>query len=215
MRLVLLPGMNGRTSLYDSLRPHFSDLLTPEWIEPEHNEPLTSYAARLAEQLKPELPFTLGGTSFGGIVAREVAGELGLDSCLLISTVRTPQELPPWWELLRPYAARGEEGLLEAGQNPPPDAPSHAVARWKRLTPPNARFLRWAATAVLNWQPSPAAQAVPTRHLHGDKDDVFPIELVSPDEIIVGGGHVLPITHPEQVRAFLQSAGASSAPVST
>ena len=188
--------MNGRTSLYDKIRPAFDDLLTPEWIEPERNEPLKEYASRVADSLRPLGPIALGGTSFGGIVAREVAGVLGLTACALISTVREPSELPPRWLSFRPFAQNGEDALIEF-------APQEMVARWKRLAPPEARFLRWAACAVSQWQLSDAAWAVETTHLHGDRDDVFPIDHVRPDEIVIGGGHVLPMTHPERVIAFL------------
>lgn len=184
--LVLLPGMNGKTSLYARVWPHFPELITPEWIEPEINEPLVDYAWRFAETLHPQItePCTLGGTSFGGMVAHELAVALGLSSCLLISTVRTPAELPPDWQELRHLAAAGEEALW--GQ-----------PRFK------TRFLCWAAWATLTWELSAGAMAVETRLLHGDLDRTFPLECVQPDQIVVGGGHVLPMTHPEAVVAFI------------
>ncbi|MGC4046419.1 MAG: alpha/beta hydrolase [Armatimonas sp.] len=165
---------------------------------------MTEYARRVAEQLRSELPFTIGGASFGGMVAHEVAGLLGLETCLLLSTVRGPEELPPLWDLLRPYAERGEDAIIEASINPPAGSPPSEVARWRPLGRPAARFQRWSATAILTWQPSLTTQNVRTYHLHGDKDDVFPIELVHPDEVVEGGGHVLPVTHPERVTAFLK-----------
>ena len=93
--LVLLPGMNGKPKLYDWIRPALPELITPEWITPLVEESLVGYARRVAETLRPIGALTLGGTSFGGMVAREVAGALGLDFCVLISTVREPTELPP------------------------------------------------------------------------------------------------------------------------
>lgn len=185
--LILLPGMNGKTSLYARLRPRFPELLTPEWIEPLVNEPLVHYAARLAEVLRPQLtePCVLGGTSFGGMVAQELAPVLGLESCLLISTVRSPAELPQNWHALRPLALAGEEAFL--GQ-----------PRFKN------RFLCWAAWAVLTWEQSPAAARLTTWHLHGDRDTTFPLAQVHPDEIVVGGGHVLPMTHTDAVEAFIR-----------
>ena len=99
--LVLLPGMNGKPRLYDWIRPAFPELLTPEWITPLEGETLVGYAQRVAEMLRPIGPLTLGGTSFGGMVAREVAGALGLEFCVLISTVRDPSELPKRTEVPR------------------------------------------------------------------------------------------------------------------
>lgn len=87
--------MNGKPRLYNWIRPAFPELLTPEWIAPLEGETLVGYAGRVAKMLRPIGPLTLGGTSFGGMVAREVAGALGLESCVLISTVRDPSELTP------------------------------------------------------------------------------------------------------------------------
>lgn len=167
--LVLLPGMNGKPRLYDWIRPAFPELVTPEWIAPLAEEPLVGYARRVAETLRPLRPLTLGGTSFGGMVAREVAGALGLEFCVLISTVRDPSELPP------PSGVRSARNDFEA----------------------------WASLAIRGWELSPEAARVRTFHLHGDRDQTFPIERVQPDVVIVGGGHVLPATHPDEVSAFL------------
>ncbi len=170
--LVLLPGMNGKPKLYDWIRPAFPELLTPEWIAPLADEPLAGYARRVAETLRPIGPLTLGGTSFGGMVAREVAGALGLEFCVLISTVRDPTELPP------PHTNRRARNDFEA----------------------------WAIAAIRGWELSPEAARVRTFQLHGDRDQTFPIAYVKPDVVIVGGGHVLPATHPEAVIAFLRLA---------
>ena len=170
--LVLLPGMNGKPRLYDWIRPAFPELLTPEWITPLEGETLVGYAGRMAETLRPLGSLTLGGTSFGGMIAHEAAGALGLEFCVLISTVRDPSELP------------------------------------KRTEVPHARndFEAWAIQAIRGWELSPEAARVRTFQLHGDRDQTFPIERAQPDVVIVGGGHVLPATHPEAVIAFLRLA---------
>ena len=187
--LILLPGRNGKTSLYARLRPRFPELVTPEWIEPLVDEPLANYAQRMAETLHPQLSegCVLGGTSFGGMVAHEMAPALGLNSCLLISTVRGPSELPANLQALRAHTQAGEAGF-------------EGVPLLKN------RFARWTAWAILTWELSPAAQSVQTWHLHGDLDSTFPIGNVHPDEIVPGGGHVLPMTHPDAVEGFLRRA---------
>jgi hypothetical protein len=164
--------MNGKTRLYDWIRPAFQELITPEWIVPLEGETLVDYARRVAETLRPIGPLTLGGTSFGGMIAHEAAGALGLESCVLISTVRDPSELP------------------------------------RRTETPRARndFEAWAIQAIRGWELSPEAARVRTFHLHGDRDQTFPIERVRPDVVIAGGGHVLPATHPDEVIAFLRLA---------
>ena len=46
---------------------------------------------------------------------------------------------------------------------------------------------------------------IPVVHLHGDRDRVLPASLTRPDVLVPGGGHVLPLTHPETVNEFLRS----------
>ena len=198
--------MNGRTSLYDKIRPVFDDLVTPEWIEPERNEPLKEYAERVADSLRPLGPIALGGTSFGGIVAREVAGVLGLSRCALISTVRQPSELPPSWASLRPFAQAGEDALIEFAQNPPESAPREIVARWE-----TARAAPGAVSAL--GRVRGVQLAIERRRTFGSDEApsrrprrrFFRSSSLAPDEIVEGGGHVLPISHPDRVTTFLQS----------
>jgi pimeloyl-ACP methyl ester carboxylesterase len=202
-----LPGMNGKTSLYAKQRAAFPRLQTPEWIPPKTGELLPDYATRMGESLDISSNCLLGGTSFGGMVAQEMTASLGLIECWIISSVRSREELPPWWQMLLPYALDGEQALAEfmvaMANNPPPDLSREIAARWRRLNHPDAHFLRWAVWAVLTWEKTPAANTLTTYHLHGDSDTTFPIEYVHPNVTVADGGHVLPLTHDAVVNAFL------------
>jgi pimeloyl-ACP methyl ester carboxylesterase len=67
-----------------------------------------------------------------------------------------------------------------------------------------ASFLKWGVEAILSWHPSPVA--VPVHHIHGSRDRLIPIGRVQPNRVVSGGGHLLTLTHPEQVVAFLSEA---------
>src|SRR3954464_5327650 len=102
--LILVPGMAADERLFAPQRAAFPRLLVPAWIEPLPQEPLRSYAARLARQVDPGRPCVVGGASCGGIVALEMAAPLPARACVLIASGRSPGELPRWYRLLRPAA---------------------------------------------------------------------------------------------------------------
>jgi pimeloyl-ACP methyl ester carboxylesterase len=151
MPLILLSGMAADERLFAPQRAAFPQLLVPAWIEPLPQESLRSYAGRLARRIDPGRPCVVGGVSFGGIVALEMAVHLQARACVLISSVRSPVEFPWWYRLLRPAAALGPVGLgqlagLVAAASAP-SLPPHAAQRLRRLSEPEAAFQRWASAS--------------------------------------------------------------------
>lgn len=63
-----------------------------DWISPEPNESLRSYASRLALEIDSSNPFYLVGLSFGGMLATEIAKELNPIHTFLISSTPTFKE---------------------------------------------------------------------------------------------------------------------------
>ena len=58
----------------------------------------------------------VSGVSFGGIVARELASSINAKACILISSVRSPDELPPWFRVFRALRPRtAEMGMSTIG----------------------------------------------------------------------------------------------------
>ena len=62
---------------------------------------------------------------------------------------------------------------------------------------------RWASAAALSWKPSTGAERIPLFQIHGDRDLTFPIRYTDADTVIHGGGHVLPLTHSEEIAGKL------------
>lgn len=62
-------------------------------------------------------------------------------------------------------------------------------------------FVRWGLRALVEWQPTPLA--VPVFHIHGTADRLIPNSGVDPTAVVNGGGHVLPLSHADQVTAFI------------
>ena len=206
--LILLPGMGADARMFAPLRAMLPQLVTPDWIEPARHESLVSYARRLARVVDPGRPCFVGGASFGGVVALEMAAVLNVRACFLIGSVRSSHARPWRLGLLRPVTPF--IGVL------PYLSPTlvTVLGHWLRpatrgvlmqLADTDARFLRWAAGAILTWTPSPETAHVRVCHIHGERDLVFPSRLAQADELVMGAGHLVSITHPAAVAEFLRT----------
>jgi pimeloyl-ACP methyl ester carboxylesterase len=206
--ILLLSGMAANEQLFTRQRAEFSDLLVPPWIDPRPGESLPSYAARFARIVDPGCPCLVGGASFGGMVALEMAPHLQARACVLIASVRSPEELPWRWRAMRLLTVLGSERLeAVAGlvaRFPASSLPVDTRGRLRRLSRPEATFVRWASCAVAQWRPSPATRGVRVFQIHGALDRTLPVRDTRPDVVIPRGGHLLPLTHATEVNRFLR-----------
>ena len=92
--LILLSGMGADERVFAPQLRAFGQLVVPNWIEAKPEESLASYAARLAAAVDPKRPCFVGGASFGGFVAMEMARRLDAMAVFLIGSARSPAELP-------------------------------------------------------------------------------------------------------------------------
>ena len=72
---------------------------------------------------------------------------------------------------------------------------------WATAAATPAAFLKWGIEAILSWPPTPVS--APVYHIHGRDDRLIPARLVEADRVVPGGGHLLTLTHPAEVNAFL------------
>jgi pimeloyl-ACP methyl ester carboxylesterase len=207
--IILLPGMGADGRLFRLQLAALPDLATPAWIEPYGQEPLTAYAERLARKVDPGEPCIVGGASFGGIVALEMATHLRTEACFLIASVRSPTEFPWRYRALRPLARLGPHYIGRvaawAARWFAASLPRGTKGRLMRLSDPRSAFLKWASWAALDWRPTPGARKVRVYQNHGAADRTLPIRYTRPDEVVKGAGHLLPLTHTTDVNNFIRS----------
>ena len=200
--LYLLPGMTPDDRIFDRLVPLLPNSSVVNWLEPHKHESLSAYAGRLAATIPTSHCF-IGGVSFGGIVALEMSRIIRPHGCFLISSIRDPQQLPPWLRVFRLMAGRHCPRVLNTiGQIAavtPKRIRTQSTARVTKLAGDAGAWHRWATSAVLQWQPDGSVPNVRVYHIHGDADTTFPIRYTDPDVIVRNGGHVLPLTHPADV----------------
>jgi pimeloyl-ACP methyl ester carboxylesterase len=208
--ILLLPGMANDRRLFDGLTDSVG-FTVPPWPEWRPTDTLQSFAARLASSLTGP-PDVVGGASFGGMVALEMAAVLRPRAVVLLGSARSPDAIAAplrrlggaaaWLpgRAFHPRAFRAALPLLLRKRSTLDDAQRARVrAMWESVSGP---FLKWSCRAVLAWRPTD--HDVPVFHLHGDRDRLIPIEGVRPTEVLRGAGHLFPITHPAEVAAFIR-----------
>jgi len=209
LKVYFIPGIGADYRL-------FTHILLPEgytpshihWIDPFDNEKLSDYAFRLSEQIDQSEPFILIGLSLGGMMAVEIAKRLDPVCTIIISSIPVKAHLPRYFKLA---------GKLGLGKLVSPSFLKAATTAKHALVKHSAenrrlmfdiiragddRFIRWAITAVLDWENN----EVPQRfyHIHGTRDEIFPISLTKPTHIVEKADHNFVVSHPEILNQTLK-----------
>ena len=205
--LILFSGMGADERVFTPQARAFPNLTVPAWIAPLRNESLPDNAQRFATRIDPKRPCFIGGASFGGMVALEVARHLPrVLGCFLIGSVRSPRELPRHLRALRPVSRFAPHlafaclpltarAALSTSDNP----------MLRQAADADPAFLRWACRAVLTWEPAPHVPSFPIHQIHGDRDPILPSRRTRPDVVVPGACHVLTLSHPQAVNDFIRA----------
>ena len=209
--LILLPGMGADARMFREQKKTFPQLIVPEWIPPRRSETLVQYAHRFADTINPSKPFYLGGASFGGIIAYEMAQRLRPEALFLLACGRSPGHMTAWLNKVRSIAhithllpwdvasLVSELGLSLAGNT----MPFTIRSLLKHLHHKETQFMKWSLHAILRWKPSTLNHDFPIHHLHGERDPFFPAKHSGACQIVPGAGHLLTKTHYEVVNQFI------------
>ena len=209
--LVFLPGLGADSRLFIFQQKEFKNILAPAWIPPKKNESLSHYAKRWARILNLKKGCVLVGVSFGGMVALEMAEWVQPRAIFLIGSCRSQESVPFYlrtlgglwiWPYLGktlaklfPFGRGWFLGVYEAEQK-------NLLMKMFRESPNT--FLRWTTQAIREWG-GYRYSFKNIYHIHGDRDRLIPIQNVSPDEVVKGGGHTIILTHPKEVNAFIKN----------
>lgn len=198
MKVYCIPGFGADEKMFakldfEGMRPQYLN-----WISPLPREPIQGYARRMASRITEEEPVIIG-ISFGGMTALEIAKFRPVKQIILISSVKNRKELP---HILKLTGFLRLNRIFPVKKIPQNDR-LYEVAN-KRLgafTPEEKNFansyrkiadlnyVNWSFEQILNWK----NQEYPpgTIHIHGSKDQIFPIKNIRPTHTIPGGTHMM------------------------
>ena len=219
-RLILIPGLGSTHTVFDHQRKAFGDRLeTPDFIPHHQGESISAYAERWAKKLSrpgDHRPLFVGGVSFGGMIAQEMAMHLSPKprAVMLIASSRTSDSVSPIMQLAEvcgrfvPKSAVNKTlrllNLAFAIRDGLDDDDKQRLMHGGLDVDPGVA--KWSASAAVGWPGfTPPAGYPPIHQVHARKDWV--IKAPAPDTpnltLLEGSKHLLQMTHPRTVNRFL------------
>lgn len=211
MKVYFISGLAADKRVFKYIQlPAGFEAVYLDWITPEHEDTLPSYAMRLASGINVNEPFALVGLSFGGMLAIEIAKQYHPAATILISSVPVAKQLPGYFRMA---GKMGLHKLVPVSLLKSSAATKRFFTReksddkkllWQIIHESDAGLIRWSMNAILNWQNETIPQ--PVWHIHGTKDEILPVKFTHPTHVVQKEGHLLVMTSPHIVNEFLEKA---------
>lgn len=208
--IYFVPGLGAGSRIFEYLvlPEEKFELHYLEWLIPEsEGESLEHYAGRMAEMVKSERP-VLVGVSFGGVLVQEMSKLISARKTIIISSLKRNSELPNRLKWIRKL---GLYKLFPTGRISRIDDFSrfnfHQSVRKKAelynryMSVKNEKYLNWAIKTILHWKEGDAPQNIV--HIHGDRDEIFPIKYIKDCIPVEGGTHAMIITKAKRISTLL------------
>lgn len=197
IHVYLMPGMAANPTIFEYIKlpePRFK-IHWLKWFMPLLKEPIEDYALRMTQKIKHENPVLIG-VSLGGILVQEMSKHIKLRQLVIVSSIKANTELPRKMRIARMTKIYKllPTGLVSNIEFFEKYAFGETVIKRlklykKYLSVNDKRYLDWGIEEIINWkQESPIEGII---HIHGEKDNVFPIKNISKCISIKGGTHVM------------------------
>jgi hypothetical protein len=195
--VYLMPGLAASTAIFERIALPEDTFETHllEWEIPLDNESLLDYAKRIAMKIKHQDPVLIG-VSFGGILVQEMAKFIVARKVIIISSVKSNLEFPrrlkiakttKAYKLIPMHLILNLESLAKFSFGEKVNQRLQLYEKF--LSVRDIRYLTWAVAQVVLWNRTVADENV--IHIHGDKDDVFPIKNIENCIVVKGGTHIM------------------------
>jgi len=179
------------------------------WLRPLKNETIRKYSLRMGEKIQHPSPVLLG-VSFGGMIAIEIAKQIPLAKLIIVSSIKTANELPRWMKLTGKFQLHKILPTRSYKITERYDNRRLGISNEEELKLVNAYrekmdpvYYNWAVHQVLswknNWYPGDIV------HIHGDHDKIFPVKNLNPTHIIQGGSHIMMLNKAQEVSQCINS----------
>lgn len=195
--VYFMPGLAASSSIFEriELPKDTFEIYLLEWFIPEKQESLQSYAKRMAKKVTHDNAVLIG-VSFGGILVQEMAQFLNLQKLIIISSIKSTNELPRTMKIAKTTKAYKllPTGLLENVELLVKYAFGDVMKQKLKLYEKflhmrNKVYLDWAIEQVICWDRKIADPNV--IHIHGDVDEVFPAKYIKGFINVKGGTHAM------------------------
>lgn len=209
--IYFVPGLAAGPAIFENLKLSEDkfELHFLEWLVPiSEKEKLEDYAKRMANLILEENPI-LVGVSFGGIMVQEMAKHISTEKVIIISSVKSRNELPKRLKLIQKtgiyklFPASAIKNIENFSVYAFGDFIKKRIALYKQyLSVRDECYLHWAIYNVLHWkQIEPPKNLV---HIHGTDDHIFPIKHINNCTKIENANHIMILTKAKTISKILE-----------
>ncbi len=210
--VYLMPGLAAGPEIFENLNlpKEKYELFYLKWKKPlALEETISNYAMRMCQDVTEENPVLIG-VSFGGILVQEMSRFLDCKKIIIISSVKTSEELPKRFrvatfgnlyklfptKIITNFEDFSRFFIGRALQK-------RALIYKKYLSERNEIYLKWAIQNVLKWQQIEQIENIV--HIHGTDDKIFPIQNIKNTIEIKDGTHVMILNKAKKISEIIDS----------
>ncbi|AWH85350.1 alpha/beta hydrolase [Flavobacterium album] len=196
--VYFMPGLAASPKIFENIKlpDNQFECFFLEWFLPEGDEPLSHYAARMAQNIKHENPVLIG-VSFGGVLVQEMTKFVNARKVLIISSVKCNGEFPRrmrFAKMTRAYRFFPTSLMQRVDWIAKFAVGNSMITKRlnlyeKFLSVRDKKYLDWAFKTIINWDCTEPAKGVV--HIHGDADEVFPPKYIKDFIPVKGGTHIM------------------------
>jgi len=180
-----------------------------DWIPPLENESLSSYSLRLTNNIDFTEPFSLIGLSMGGMIAVEIASRQKPAHLVLISSIPTSSQLPPYYRMLArirlhrilPISFFLKGAVLKRFFTS--ESNEDKALLKNMISKADVSFIRWGMEAIVNWRMNTIPENI--TQIHGNSDEILPRRFTKPTFTIPGAGHLMVLTRSSEINNILKA----------
>ncbi|MCH1558464.1 MAG: alpha/beta hydrolase [Flavobacteriaceae bacterium] len=196
IHVYFMPGMSANSLIFERIKlQHKFKLHFLEWIQPEKDESLNSYAKRLSLKIVHDNPI-LVGVSFGGVIIQEISKIIDVRKLIIISSIKSKKEMSNSMKFakktksykLLPVSWLDDFESLMAFVFGPKIKRRVDLYR-KYLSVRNKHYLEWSIEKIINWDQEKSLENI--IHIHGTKDSIFPVSNIKNYIPVKNGGHAI------------------------
>ncbi|MFK8061477.1 MAG: alpha/beta hydrolase [Polaribacter sp.] len=208
--IYFVPGLAAGPEIFENLKldEEKYELHYLKWMKPlALEENISNYAMRMSDEIKEKNPVLIG-VSFGGIMVQEMAKFVNTQKVIIISSVKNQDELPKrfkmakFTKIYKLFPTKVVANFEEYAQYFLGKSLKKRAALYKKyLSVRSKTYIKWSIFNILKWeQINPIENIV---HIHGTKDNVFPIKNIKSPITIEGGTHVMILNKAKKISKII------------
>lgn len=216
--IYLISGLGADERVFKHLKLDAESTTYIKWLEiGKYNSKMAveTYASRLLGNFIHPNPIIIG-ISFGGIIALEIAKQIPTSQVIIISSIKSNSEMPFVYKVFKylplyriiPFSILKQFNGIAAYIFGIKDIENKELL-YNIIAETNPVFFKWALNVILNWDCKinelPNSKTINLTHIHGTKDIIFPIKYTKNVIKIVGGGHLMTLTHNKEISEIINN----------